>query len=90
VVDISSALTSFLESRASFGGTILITDIEAVMTNVTGVQSVKINVLSRTPAQQVVDITLTAREYAVLASSNPLLTVSLASNPTQTLSTNSV
>ena len=90
VVDISNALATFLESRASFGGTILITDIEAVMTNVTGVESVKINTLSRTPAKQVVDIVLSAREYAVLASSNPLLTIALSSNPTQVLPTNSV
>jgi len=90
VIDITSELSTFLTSRASFGGTILITDIEAVMTNVTGVQSVKLNVLSRTPANQVIDIVLTAREYGVLASGNPLLTIALASNPTQVLTTNSV
>jgi uncharacterized phage protein gp47/JayE len=90
VIDIASALSTFLTSRASFGGTIAVNDVEAIITNITGVQNVKLNVLSRTPANQVVDITLTAREYGVLASGNPLLTVSLASNPTQVLTTNSI
>jgi len=90
VVDVTSALNTFLASRASFGGTILVTDIETVMTNVTGVQSVKLNVLSRTPANEVVDMVLTAREYGVLASNNPILTIALASSPSQTLTTNSV
>lgn len=89
-IDVANALGVFFDAQASFGGTILVDDVEATIANVTGVTSAGLNVLSRTPEAVVENITLTAREFPVLATNNPLLTISLASNPSQPLTTNSV
>lgn len=89
-IDITNALNTFFDAQAAFGGTILVTDVEATIANVTGVTSVGLSVLSRTPEATVGDITMTAREFPVLATNNPLLTVALATNPSQPLTTNSV
>jgi uncharacterized phage protein gp47/JayE len=90
VIDIANALQTFFAAQSTFGGTILSTDVGATMASVSGVTSVGLNVLSRTSEAVVNDIVLTAREFAVVAPNNPLLTIALASNPTQILSTNSV
>lgn len=89
-IDVSNALATFFEAQAAFGSTITIADIQSTIANVTGVTSVGLSVLSRTPAAVIEDIVLTTREYAVLAANNPLLTIALATNPSQPLTTNSV
>jgi len=90
VIDITNALSNYFNGLVMFGGIIAPDFIESLMTNVTGVASVKLNVLSRTLKAVVETITLTDREYAALASSNPLLTVVEAANPDKILTTNSV
>lgn len=90
VVDIANALNNFFLSLSSFGGTILVSDVQATITGVSGVTSVRLNVLSRTPEIVVEDIVLTDREFASLAVNNPILTIAFASNPGSVVASNSL
>ncbi len=90
IVDITNALNNFFAGFSSFGGTILISDIQSTMTSVTGVTSATINVLSRTPEVVVQDIVMNDREFAALATNNPVLTVALATNPNNPIASNSL
>ena len=90
IIDITNALNNFFLGLPSFGGTIFVTDIEATIAGTTGVVNSRLTVLSRTPEVVVEDIELTDREFAALATNNPILTVALASDPTVVVATNSL
>jgi hypothetical protein len=90
LIDVSNALGVFFATRPTFGGTILVTQIESTIEDVTGVTSATITVLSRTPQAVVNDFTLTDREYATLAPNNPILTISPETDTSAVLATNSI
>lgn len=89
ITDISNALAQFFVALPAFGGTITSADVTTIISGVTGVSNLTLNTLSRNPIAEVVTIELNEREYATIASGNPILTISPTGNPTQILATNS-